>query len=1026
MNELKVPLRVLIAEDNASDAELVLRELRRAGFEPKWERVDNEAAFLDQIGANPDIILSDYEMPQFSGPRALELLHERGLDIPFIIISGTIGEDIAISAMKQGADDYLLKDRLTRLGPAIHKALELARTHKESKQAVEDLRLFRALVDQSSDAFEVIDPESARFLDVNEQGPAELGYTRADYLALRVIDIDPTMTESHWRHFVEKIRIAGSASGEGCHRRKDGTTFPIEFNAKWVRLDRDYIVTTVRDITTRKRAEEALRASEEKYHGLFEGTRDAIMTLEPPSWRFTSGNPAAVKMFGARSEKEFLSLGPGDVSPECQPHGCASLDKAGEMIETAMREGSHSFAWTHRRIGGAEFPADVLLTRVEQGRMVKLHATVRDITDRKQAEQVLMESERRFREMLENVELIAMTLDTKGRVTFCNDSLMQTTGWTREEIIGADWCGKFIPDELETQQLFFDMIEVGKIPPHHENPIQTKNGKLRTILWNNTMLRDAAGNYIGVASIGQDVTERRRAEEALRESEQRLRQVVETIREVFWMVDLSSNQMIYVSPGYESIWGRTCESLYASPRDWVEAIHPDDRERIHHSYEAHATAGTYDEEFRIQRPDGQERWIRDRGFPVKDENGTVYRIAGVAEDITERKKLEQQFLRAQRMESIGTLAGGIAHDLNNVLGPIIMSLDLLKMRFPEPESQELLGIVGASAQRGADMVRQVLSFARGVEGRRMEVQVKHLIHEIEKIANDTFLKNIQVRTSIPHDLWLVVGDPTQLHQVLLNLCVNARDAMPLGGTLAISAENRILDAQYASLNLEARQGPYVFIQVEDSGMGIPADVLKKIFDPFFTTKEVGKGTGLGLSTTMAIMKSHGGFIQVSSEVGIGTKFSLYLPAQTEAFGSAPVAIAADIPRGHGELILIIDDETSVRQITQQTLQAFGYRVVLACDGAEALSVYATQGAEIAAVLTDMTMPVMDGIAAIRVLLKMNPAVRIIGTSGLSTRGYATEAAALGVKYFLQKPYTAETLLKALKELLPANIAGILD
>jgi CheY-like chemotaxis protein len=317
------------------------------------------------------------------------------------------------------------------------------------------------------------------------------------------------------------------------------------------------------------------------------------------------------------------------------------------------------------------------------------------------------------------------------------------------------------------------------------------------------------------------------------------------------------------------------------------------------------------------------------------------------------------------------------------------------------------------------MVRQVLSFARGVEGRRMEVQVRHLIRDIEKITNDTFLKNIQIKTLVPHNLWSVVGDPTQLHQVLLNLCVNARDAMPNGGRLTISAENRTLDQQYTGLNLEAKPGPYVFIEVEDSGTGVPPELIEKIFDPFFTTKEVGKGTGLGLSTSIAIVKSHGGFIRVYSELGKGTKFSIHLPAKTEASGSA-MAEVAKMPRGNGESILVIDDEVSVRRITQQTLQAFGYRVITANDGAEGLATYVRQREDIDLVVTDMMMPVMDGPALIQVLRKLNPELPVIAASGLSTDEHAARATGLGVKQFLFKPYTAATLLNAVKQVLSAS------
>jgi PAS domain S-box-containing protein len=387
-------------------------------------------------------------------------------------------------------------------------------------------------------------------------------------------------------------------------------------------------------------------------------------------------------------------------------------------------------------------------------------------------------------------------------------------------------------------------------------------------------------------------------------------------------------------------------------------------------------------------------------------------------DLTESKKIERNALRNQRMESIGTLAGGIAHDLNNTLTPIIMALELLKSQFKDRASQELLAVLNSSAQRGADMVRQVLSFARGVEGRRMEVQVKHLLREIEKIVNDTFLKNIELRTIFPAKLWTVIGDPTQLHQVLLNLCVNARDAMPKGGILMLSAENLTLDSHYAGLTLsgEAAAGPYVLIEVKDTGTGMPADVLEKIFDPFFTTKELGKGTGLGLSTSLAILKSHKAFLQVQSELGKGTTFSVYIPAEINS--SLKVQeLACEHPRGHGELILVVDDEPAVRQITQQTLELFGYRAILACDGVEAVGLYALHGAEIAVVLTDIMMPVMDGPTMIQVLLKMNPKLLIIGASGFASDRHAFASTSAGVKQFLAKPYTAETLLVALQQVL---------
>jgi CheY-like chemotaxis protein len=374
------------------------------------------------------------------------------------------------------------------------------------------------------------------------------------------------------------------------------------------------------------------------------------------------------------------------------------------------------------------------------------------------------------------------------------------------------------------------------------------------------------------------------------------------------------------------------------------------------------------------------------------------------------------------MESIGTLAGGIAHDLNNVLAPILMSIELLRLELERQEKDEILDTIESSARRGAEMVGQVLSFARGVEGRRLSVQVKHLVRDVAKIASETFPRNIEIRAEVPSNLPPVLGDPTQIHQVLLNLSVNARDAMPRGGTLTFSAQNVVLDDQYAGLSPEAKPGRHVLIQVEDTGTGIPPEILEKVFDPFFTTKEPGKGTGLGLSTSLAIVRSHGGFIRAYSEPGTGSRFRVYLPATESTTEPAPVADVV-LPRGNGEVVLVVDDEASVRHITRQTLEAFGYRVILAGDGAEALAVYASRRTEIALVLTDMMMPVMDGPATIRVLTKMDPSVRIIAASGLTANGSVTRVANSGVRHFLPKPYTAETLLRTVREVLDAPVVS---
>jgi len=397
---------------------------------------------------------------------------------------------------------------------------------------------------------------------------------------------------------------------------------------------------------------------------------------------------------------------------------------------------------------------------------------------------------------------------------------------------------------------------------------------------------------------------------------------------------------------------------------------------------------------------------------------TVERVLREWNLLQRNKKMEAQSLRVQRLESIGTLAGGIAHDLNNVLAPILMAVEILREKITDETGRKILSTLEASAQHGAALVKQVLAFARGIEGRRIMVNPVHLLHDIQNIIRDTFPKNITFSFAPDHDLWTTTGDPTQLHQVFTNLCVNARDAMPHGGRLTVTIENIVLDEVYADMNPESKPGVYVMVKVTDTGTGIPPKDMERIFEPFFTTKEVGKGTGLGLSTTMAIVRSHGGFITVYSEIGKGTTFKVYLPADTTTKSVEASALErAQLPCGNGELVLVVDDEESIRLIAQATLERFGYRVLLAANGAEAVAVYAQHRNEIAIVLTDMAMPAMDGASTLIALKAMNPQVKVIASSGLTANLENTQAVKAGFGYFIPKPYTAEVMLNILAKAL---------
>lgn len=514
-------------------------------------------------------------------------------------------------------------------------------------------------------------------------------------------------------------------------------------------------------------------------------------------------------------------------------------------------------------------------------------------------------------------------------------------------------------------------------------------------------------------------------EELTRETQER-RKLEKQHREQASLLDKARDAIIVRDLDHHiTYWNKSAERIYGRPaaealgRSLADLVYPDPIE-FFHATEQVLQRGDWVGELRQAGKTGQSLIIEGRWTLVRDENGEPQSILEIDTDITQQKKLEQQYLRAQRLESIGTLAGGIAHDLNNVLAPIVMSIDLLKHAIPDQRGQEVLAIIAGSAKRGADLISQVLTFARGKEGRRNEVSPQSLVNDIERIIGDTFPKAIAIRTEICPGLWTLLGDSTQLHQVLLNLCVNSRDAMPDGGRITIKAENLTLDQHFATMNLGARAGRYVLLEVEDTGSGIPHAIIDNIFDPFFTTKEVGQGTGLGLSTCQAIVKGHGGFIRVFSELGIGTRIQVYIPAQAEAGGLSPEPCDAgepELPRGNGETVLVVDDEEPIRQITRQTLEACGYRVLLAGDGQQAVNLYSRHQQQIDVVLTDMMMPVMDGASTIRSLLKLNPGLVSIAASGITTGEYVKKAMQTGVKLFLPKPYTAATLSKALRQVL---------
>ena len=513
------------------------------------------------------------------------------------------------------------------------------------------------------------------------------------------------------------------------------------------------------------------------------------------------------------------------------------------------------------------------------------------------------------------------------------------------------------------------------------------------------------------------------AEQNVRETEERFRQLAESSNDVFWFADLNPFKVRYVRPAVESIWGRLPADFYADADLWFESVHPEDRARVERNFNAWVAGEqlSFAEEFRVVRADGSMRWVHDTGTVNLDSSGKVKRVSGVVRDITQTKEAAEQGLRAQRLESIGLLAGGVAHDLNNALAPILMGLELMR---PELTSGmvSLHANMQQSANRGAAMVRQLLGFARGAEGHKAIVDPRRALREVEQLAHSTFSKGIETTVNSSINVAAVEIDPTLLHQVLLNLCVNARDAMPQGGKLTLEAQNTLIDESYAGFIRDAKPGPYVVFIVSDTGTGIPPDVLPKIFDPFFTTKPTGFGTGLGLTTVAGIAHNHGGFVRVYSEAGSGTTFKIYVPAARRASAPPfpPAGNLAPEYRADGEGVLVVDDEEPIRVLLKSLLERIGFRVYTTSDGTEALATFASHRDRIKLVLTDERMPHLDGLALVRALRHMAPELRIIAMSGLHSDVRVKEFATHGVKHFLHKPFAMPELVAALRACLETS------
>lgn len=683
-----------------------------------------------------------------------------------------------------------------------------------------------------------------------------------------------------------------------------------------------------------------------------------------------------------------------------------------EKFEACAREGV-PYEWEFRF---RSEQGDVVWARLfgesvydDQGKVVGIRGATQDVTTYHRALQELRAGEERFRVLAQATDDVIWDWDLVSDEVWWSSRMEVAFGHRPESLEpgSESWTSRVHPQDLPgvfaTLESFLEDAESEHCSVEYR--FRRGDGSYATVAHRGTLLRNEQGLPVRMIGSLADITARRLAEQRVAAQASLIDQATDAI-----IVHTLEGKILFWSRGSQLLYGwDTAEAEGCTLSELLETNKTTSGERV----TRFLRRGEWSGELEQRNREGESLTVFARWTLLRDAFGEPEAVLAIHTDVTERKGLQELFHRSQRLESIGTLAGGIAHDLNNVLAPILMAAELLDEEVTSEGGRGLLETLRSSSRRGADLVRQILTFARGSGGTRHAIDALELVSELEKLMRETFPRNLVIKVVAEGERLWVQGDPTQLHQVLLNLCVNARDATPEGGRLTLTLRRVMVDEARASLNPLSEAGPHVRISVQDTGCGIPLEVQDKVMEPFFTTKETGQGTGLGLSTAFTIVRDHGGLLTFTSEEGQGTTFQIDLPVAIPATDSAERR-PEPLVRGEGEVVLLVDDEVAIRRLAEKFLERNGYKVLLAADGVEAIALYRSSREKIAAVVTDMSMPTMDGPTLVRALRSLDPHLLIIGCSG---RSDSTVTSDLNLDEFLEKPYEFHTLFKTLRKVL---------
>jgi len=862
---------------------------------------------------------------------------------------------------------------------------------------LQDQELVAAMLSAAEIECEITNADDNKsFKDALERIEADLiisDFTMPGYTGVRALQLAQQMCES-----VPFIFFSGTIGEDAAIQSlKNGATDYV------LKQNPDRLVTAVRralveadERAARKHAEEELHRRNELLRQIMENVEDLIAVVDFDGKRMLS-SPSYQKLLGESSlitGVDFLI----EVHPD---------DK--KRVQNNFRQTVAVGAG--RRVDYRLVLSDNTVRYMEaQGSVIRHDGQDRyvlwvshDITEHKVAEAKILEQAA----LIDEAHDAICVNDLDQFILFWNKGAERMYGWTPLEAMGRNANELLFQNDVALTALK-TLIHCGQW--HGELQQTTRSGRQIIVESRWTLISEANGAPKSILVINTDITKRKKAEEKIQEQAA----LLDKAQDAIFVSDLEE-KIAYWNEGATRLYGWSPQEVTGQAASTLlfKKVMPEWRDIRTTVLEK----GEWIGELQQVNKEGKPVIVQCRQTLIRDAAGNPVSILCINTDITEKKQIEAQFLRTQRMENLGALAGGIAHDLNNILAPIMLAVEIIQDDPAGESNVKLLETIATSTRRGSDLVKQILSFARGVAGEKAPIQIRHVVSEVVKLITNTFPRKIIVRSHIAGDLPNILGDTTQLHQVLLNLCVNARDAMANEGTLTIGVSAVHLDQKQTHSQPESVSGAFVELKVSDTGTGIPPELVSKIFEPFFTTKETGKGTGLGLSTVMGIVRSHGGFVEVESAPGEGTTFHIYFPVPQESGGPQGKSNITKLAQGDGEQILLVDDEIAITEIVCTTLNAYNYRALTAKSGMDAIELYAEHHSEIDLVITDMMMPGMDGMSLVNAMRDINPDVKIIAVSGHADQVKMNNLFNGKVDAFLNKPFSTTKLLSTLRSVL---------